>query len=185
MPSRINRIKQIVAFLGVLAMTATVARAQMPSVADLDAHSRASGNRIDLAQRVGDSIFRTTWNAQVIHVSANSADGHTVIGLALSGVKFHAAITRAQFVAEIVDLVRRSFAAAPQAGEVDLWADVPIPVFKGEIVSGDLAKPAWRNVFTISARRGESTAKLVQRIDRGDGVFWDQEWAKTAFKQGT
>ncbi len=166
-------------------MTATVAFAQMPSVADLDAHSRASGNRIDVAQRVGESLFQITWNAQVLHVSANSADGHTVIGLALSGVKFHAPITRAQFVAEIVDLLRRSFAAAPQAGEVDLWTDVPIPVYKGEIVSGDLAKPAWRNVFTISARRDESTAELVRRIDRGDGVFWDQEWAKTAFKQGT
>ncbi|MHB8146453.1 MAG: hypothetical protein ACYDGM_04215 [Vulcanimicrobiaceae bacterium] len=178
-------IKHAVALICLLAVTATVARAQMPSVADLDAHSRANGNRIDIAQRIGEELFRTTWPAQVLHVSANGADGHTIVGLVLSGVKFHSPMTRAEFVAEIVDLVRRSFAAAPQAGEVDLWAIIPIPVVKGEIVSGDLAKPTARDVFTLTAKRGESAAELARRIDAGSGVFWDQEWAETAFKQGT
>ena len=120
----------------------------------------------------------------MLHVSANAADGDTVIGLVLSGVKFHAPMTRADYVREVLDLVSRAFAAAPQADEVDLWTQVPIPVVKGEIVSGDLAKPTSRPVFTLTAMRSQSQAELTEMIASSQGVFWDQEWAKTAFKQG-
>ena len=158
--------------------------ASVPSVADLDARSRAGGNRIDIAQRVGESIFATKWPAQVLQVTANQLDTHLIVGMRLSGVKFHETLSRQDFTAEIAALVARAFSSS-SAEEVDLWAAIPIDVAKGVIVSGDLAKPTSRDVFTLSVKRGESTRALTARIMGGTGVYWDQEWARTAFKQGT
>ena len=47
--------------------------AYAPSVAQLDATARAVGNRRDVAQRIGASIFSTRWPAEVSQISANSA----------------------------------------------------------------------------------------------------------------
>jgi len=152
-----------------------------PSVADLDAHSRASGNRLDIATAVGERLFSTTWPAQVMQVLANDSQGHIVLGLRVSGVKFHSPLTRDAFDREIVDLVTRAFAAAPNAEEIDLWVTVPISVGKGVIVSGDLAKPTTRTVFTVSVLRRESIASLAARLRSGANVFLDSEWASAAF----
>jgi len=153
----------------------------MPSVADLDAHSRASGNRIDIATSVGEQLFSTTWPAQVLQVLANQDGTHIVLGLRVNGVKFHGTLTRDAFDREVMDLVARAFAAAPAAEEVDLWVTVPLSVGKGVVVSGDLAKPTTRTVFTVSVRRGEGTESLAARLRSGANVFLDQEWASTAF----
>ncbi|HTZ55136.1 MAG TPA: hypothetical protein VMB20_08715 [Candidatus Acidoferrum sp.] len=155
--------------------------AVMPSVADLDAHSRASGNRIDIATSVGEQLFSTTWPAQVLQVLANQDGTHIVLGLRVNGVKFHGTLTRNAFDREVMDLVARAFAAAPAAEEVDLWVTVPLSVGKGVVVSGDLAKPTTRTVFTVSVRRGEGTESLAARLRSGANVFLDQEWASTAF----
>ena len=155
--------------------------AVMPSVADLDAHSRASGNRIDIATSVGEQLFSTTWPAQVLQVLANQDGTHIVLGLRVNGVKFHGALTRDAFDREVMDLIARAFAAAPAAEEVDLWVTVPLSVGKGVVVSGDLAKPTTRTVFTVSVRRGEGTESLAARLRSGANVFLDQEWASTAF----
>jgi hypothetical protein len=155
--------------------------AAAPSVADLDAHSRASGNRIDIATSVGEQLFSTTWPAQVMQVLANEDGTHLILGLRVSGVKFHAPLTREAFQREVQDLVARAFAAAPNAEEVDLWVTVPIDVEKGIVVSGDLARPTTRTVFTISVTRGERTAALAARLRSGANVFLDQEWAQSAF----
>jgi hypothetical protein len=152
-----------------------------PSVADLDAHSRAGGNRLDIATSVGEQLFNTTWPAQVMQVLANETGTHVVLGLRLSGVKFHAPLTQAGFNAEVEDLVARAFAAAPGAEEVDLWVTVPIVVGRDVVVSGDLAKPTTRTVFTISVSRNENTAGLGARLHSGANVFLDQEWAQSAF----
>ncbi len=72
------------------------------------------------------------------------------------------------------------------AEEVDLWASVPIDVAKGVIVSGDLARPTSRTVFSLTVRRGEAVASVRARAERWtDGVFWDDEWARDAFKAPT
>ena len=162
-------------------LLALILIAASPSVADLDAHSRAGGNRLDIATSVGEQLFSTTWPAQVMQVLANEDGSHIVLGLRVSGVKFHAALTRDAFDREVMDLVARAFAAAPAAEEVDLWATVPISVGKGIVVSGDLAKPTTRTVFTVSVRRGESADSLAARLRSGANVFVDQEWASTAF----
>jgi hypothetical protein len=160
------------------------ALAYAPSVADLDAAARSVGNRRDIAERIGESIFRTRWAAQVSQISANQFEKHLIVGIRLWGVKFHHPLTRDQFVDEVVAVVQRAFAAAPATEEVDLWTSVPITVAKGVVVSGDLAKPTSRTVFSITVRRGESSSALRARVGQGaEDVFWDSVWAKTAFKE--
>lgn len=157
-------------------------QAYAPSVADLDASARAVGNRRDLAVQVGQAVFATRWPAEVSQISANELNGHLIVGIRIWGVKFHQPITREEFVREVVTLIERSFAAAPTAEEIDAWASVPISVGKGVIVSGDLAKPTSRTVFSLSVRRGETPASIQARAAAtNDGVFWDADWARTAF----
>lgn len=147
----------------------------------LDAQSRASGNRISVAEAVGDRLFTTIWPVQVLQVIANQVGSHVVLGMRLSGVKFHTPTAQAQFDAEIIDLAGRAFAADARVEEIDIWVTVPLSVGKGLVVSGDLALPTNRTVFTVSVHRGESSAELTKRLDAGTNVFLDPEWARTAF----
>jgi len=155
------------------ALLALTLIAATPSVADLDARSRATGNRLDVAMAVGEKIFATRWPAQVLQVEANEMGPHLVLGLHVSGVKFHTPLTQSDFDGEVRSLVAQAFAAAPSAEEVDVWVTVPIAVGKDVIVSGDLAKPTTRTVYTVSALRGRSTHT---------NIFLDEEWAHGAFK---
>jgi hypothetical protein len=166
-----------------LAVVTGVARAYAPSVADLDAAARAVGNRRDIAQRIGLVVFSTRWSVQVTQISANQLGSHLIVGIRMWGVKFHRPITRSQFVDEVVTLVQRAFSAAPATEEIDVWASVPIAVAKGVVVSGDLAKPTSRTVFSLTVRRGESADALRARASlASDGVFWDPAWSLAAFK---
>jgi hypothetical protein len=177
------RNRTSLAFLAALLLP-VVAHASAPSIATLDSEARASGNRKDVAIRVGDVLFATEWPAQVMKVSANEVPGSLVVGLKISGVKFHRPLTRTSFESEAITLVERAFAADPKITEVDLWTAVPLTVGKGVIVSGDLATPTTRNVFTVSVQRTESAAALEARIKAGSGTYWDEEWARTTLKRG-
>lgn len=167
--------------ISALALLAQLFPTASPGVDRSDAYARAAGNRKALAVRIGTALFANQWPAQVMNVYADGIAGHEVAGLRISGVHFHHALTREQFAQEIVDVVGRTFAAAP-VEEVDVWASVPLRVGKGVVVSGDLAKPTSRIVFTVSVRREESAATLARRLRSGRGVFWDQDWAQTALK---
>ncbi|HEV2261277.1 MAG TPA: hypothetical protein VGR69_03175 [Candidatus Rubrimentiphilum sp.] len=146
-----------------------------------DAQARAAGNRKDIAVQIGRAIFRTRWPAQVLTVYADGVGGHAVAGLRISGRHFHAALTRNAFIAEIADLVRATFAASA-VEEVDVWTVMPLRVGKDIVVTGDLARPSSRTVFTLSALRNESAAALEKRMRAADGVYWDQEWERSALK---
>lgn len=159
-----------------------MAKAHSATVAELDANARAAGNRIDIAERIGDSVFKTTWAAQVSQISANALGKHLIVGIRVWGVKFHHPVTRQEFLEEVAALIDGAFAAAPEAEEVDLWASVPISVGKGVIVSGDLAKPTTRTVFSVSVRRGETAEAILAKS--ASAAFWDQEWERSAFKSG-
>ncbi len=178
-----NRTKLALALL--IAGAPGTAFASAPSIATLDAGARASGNRKDVAMKIGDALFAIEWPAQVMKVSANETAGTLVIGLRVSGVKFHGSLTLAGFESEAMTLVQRVFSADPHVAEVDLWAAVPLTVGKGVIVSGDLATPTTRNVFTLSVVRNESEAALAERIKTGQGVYLDEEWARAVLKGGT
>ncbi|HKU66472.1 MAG TPA: hypothetical protein VJP85_01735 [Candidatus Baltobacteraceae bacterium] len=151
-----------------------------PGVDRTDAFARASGNRKPVAVKIGQALFATQWPAQVMNVYADGIAGHDVAGLHISGVHFHRALTREQFIDEIAGLVSRTFKVAP-VEEVDVWASVPLGVGRGVVVAGDLAKPTFRVVFTLSARREESADSLVRRMRQGSGVFWDQDWERKVF----
>ncbi|MGZ3518325.1 MAG: hypothetical protein ACXVAM_14220 [Vulcanimicrobiaceae bacterium] len=183
MRSRINAVALAVMLLAPAFAQAQELRAPAasPSVDVLDAASRAMGNRKAAAIAIGKAIFRTEWPAQVLKIYANGIDAHEVAGLTVSGVKFHQPLTRPEFLEEIRQLVGLAFASAP-VDEVDIWATVPLSVGKGIVVSGDLAKPTSRTVFTLSVRRGESTTALASRLRAGRGVFVDEEWAHAALK---
>ena len=184
MPTLRSRIRLAALAAALIAATASggAARASVPSVVDLDASARAAGNRIDIATRIGESVFATPWPAQVSQISANEMDRHVIVGIRLWGVKFHSEMTRKAFVDEVASLVKKAFAAAPVAEEIDVWASVPIQVARGEVVSGDLAVPTSRTVFSVTTRRGEPTAEFQARAYAFDrGAFWDEEWAHDAF----
>ncbi|HEY8314307.1 MAG TPA: hypothetical protein VIG51_09020 [Candidatus Baltobacteraceae bacterium] len=155
--------------------------ATSPSIDSLDAGLRATGNRKATAVAIGRALFRSEWPAQVLKVYASGIDTHEVAGLTVSGVKFHERLSRPQFYDEIVALVADTFAAAP-VEEVDVWATVPLSVGKGIVVTGDIAKPTSRTVFTLTVRRGEAKSALVARLRAGSGIFIDQEWAHAALK---
>ncbi|MEO6835395.1 MAG: hypothetical protein ABI231_05740 [Candidatus Tumulicola sp.] len=171
-----------------LALAGGAASANVPSVAELDASARAAGNRIDIATRIGESIFSRAWPAEISQISANELDSHLIVGVRLWGVKFRYALTRQAFVDEVTSVVEKAFAAASGAEEVDVWASIPIEVGKSVVVSGDLARPTSKVVFSLTARRGESPAAVTATADGTPAadVFWDEEWARAAFKkQGT
>lgn len=173
--------------LKVISAIALIAQALFPTappgVDRTDAYARASGNRKPVAVQIGRALFATRWPAQVLNVYVNGIPGHDVAGLHISGVHFHHALTQAQFSGEIAGLVSRAFAVAP-VEEVDVWTSVPLSVGKGVVVAGDLAKPTFRVVFSVSVRRGESMQSLQRRMHQGDGVYWDQDWERSAFKRG-
>jgi len=161
--------------------TTAVASAKSPSVATLDASARAGGSNKPLARRVAYDLFLKNWAVQVLNVYADSIPGHNIVGLHLSGTKFHGAVSRAKFYGEVQELIRVTFAAAP-IEEVDVYATVPLVVGRDVVVAGDLARPTSRNVFTVSVRRGESASSLAQRLQAKRGVFLDEDWARAALK---
>lgn len=160
---------------------ATAALRVSPAVASLDAAARAEGNRKATAVAIGKALFGREWPAQVLKVYCDGIGRHEVAGLRISGEHFHRPLTAEAFEAEVADLVERSFAAAP-VEEVDVLAVVPLAVVKGEDVSGDLAVPTSRTVFTVTVLRGERAAALHARMRAGRGVYLNQEWARTALK---
>ncbi len=137
------------------------------------AQSRAEGNDRAQAVALGEALLGTIWPAQILKVRVDAALGHRVAGIVLSGTKFHKPLDVAAFLHEVKEIVTLAFARAP-VEEVDLWATVPLDAGKGAIVSGDLAQPTARNVFTVTVRRTD-----LPRLDallRSDGVFWDASW---------
>ncbi len=152
-----------------------------PGVSSTDAYARASGNAKHVAVTIGRALFATEWPAQVLNVYADAAAGLRVAGLHVSGKNFHHELSRDEFISEIADLVRETFAAS-DVNEVDIWTTVPLRVGKDVVVAGDLAKPTSRTVFTLSVLRSESAQSYVRRMRLGQGVYWDQEWVRTALR---
>jgi hypothetical protein len=141
------------------------------SEAEVDAYARAAGNRRADAVALGTVIFAKARSAQVVKVRVDGAMSHEVAGLVISGVKFHAPLSKSAFTDEVVDLVRTTFAAS-DVEEVDVWATVPLATAAGAIVSGDMAQPTSRTVFAVSVRRAEG-ADFAARLRRGSDVYWD------------
>lgn len=109
----------------------------------------------------------------MLKVRVDDVLGHRVAGIVVSGVRFHTPLDEAGFLAEVRTLIATAFANAP-VEEVDLWATVPLDAGAGAIVSGDLAQPTSRDVFTVTVRRSD-LPRLAALLNSGD-VFWDGTW---------
>jgi len=145
------------------------------SAAETDARARAAGNRRAAAVALGTALFAVVRPAQVTKVRIDGAGPHTVAGLVLSGVKFHAPLDRGKFTAEVIDLVGLTFVASG-VEEVDCWATVPLPPGAHVVVSGDMAQPTTRTVFAVTVRRSER-ATFARRLQRGTDVYWNPAFA--------
>lgn len=180
-----SRISAALVAGAVLFAAAPAWSATAPPLATIDANYRAEGNRRDVARAIGDKLFATQWPAQVIKVGADGIGDHIVVGLMISGVKFHRSLTRAQFVAEVAAVTAVAFSVTPQVAEVDVWTTIPIKVARNADVSGDLATPTTRTVFSATVARGVTPATLRKRLLVSRDVYWDEEWTRTLFKERT
>jgi hypothetical protein len=167
--------------LALLAASAPAAAAPgdgSPSaVLELNAASRAAGNRKADATALARALLGVTWPAQVLKVRIDGAGTHEIAGLLLSGVKFHHRLAPDAFTAETVALVQRSFAAS-RVEEVDVWAVTPLPVTRAEVASGEYLQPTARVVYSATVRRAES-ATFAARLRRGAGVYWNPAWRRS------
>ena len=119
------------------------------------ARSRTEGNAPDVAERVAVALLSGGFPEQILKVRIVKTAPAVVAGIMLSGVKFHEPVDRQTFAEDAADMIYRAFAADAAVSEVDVWAVVPIPVGTRATVSGDLAVPTNRTVFSAAVRRSE------------------------------
>jgi hypothetical protein len=150
------------------------AGAAVPSVVDVNAAARAAGNRKDEAVKIGRSLLATRGPAQITKIRVDGIGPHQVAGIVLSGEKLREPVDAAGFVEQAIELIEAAFEAG-DVEEVDVWATIPIPVAAGAVVSGDLAVPTSRIVFSTGARRIDR-AVYAARIRAGTGVYWAPDW---------
>jgi peptidoglycan/xylan/chitin deacetylase (PgdA/CDA1 family) len=137
------------------------------------AWERIAGNAPDIAEAIGVALLARKFPEQILKVHVLALQPAMVAGVMLSGVKFHRTVDRAEFGADVREMIGRAFAAAPQVGEVDVWAIVPMAVSPGTTVSGDYAAPTSKTVFSAAVMReaGERSGHW------GLGVtYWDPQW---------
>lgn len=153
---------------------AAASAAAVPSEAALRsiARSRTAGNAPDVAERVGVALLSGGFPEQILKTRVYKTAPAVVAGIMLSGVKFHERVDRQTFAQDAADMIYRAFAADASISEVDVWAVVPIPVAPTATVSGDLAVPTNRTVFSASVRRSDWVR------DQGElgTTYWEAGW---------
>ena len=144
---------------------------------------RSSGSDVATARRIAAALLARPLAAQLLRVRCERVLRHVDCGLVVSGVKFHRALDRKSWDAEIASLVEGAFAAVADADEIDCWATVPLDAGKGTVVSGDYAKPSSATVFSISVPRSRRESVRARLAD-GKGVFWDPAF-RASLSKGT
>ncbi len=132
--------------------------------------ARSVGSDLPRAQAIAARILARQEPAQVVRVRVDGAGAHRVAGITIAGTKFRGPISEGRFVAEVVAVVRDAF-VDPAIEETDVWVTVPIVAGEGVVVSGDLAQPTTRNVFTVTVPRTRAAA--VARLARSRDAYWD------------
>lgn len=135
------------------------------------ARERAAGNDLPAAEAIAVALLARKFPEQILKVHVLASQPATVAGIVLSGVKFHRAVSRERFAADVRDMVELALEAAPGVREVDIWATVPIALPAGTPVSGDYALPTSTTVFSAAVvRRADEESN--GGIDLGK-VYWD------------
>lgn len=137
------------------------------------ARQRIAGNEPKVAESVAVALLVRRFAEPVMKVHVLGIPRVVVAGIVLSGTKFHAAVSRTRFAADVREMTQAAFAAAPSLSEVDVWATVPIAVPAGEPVSGDFAVPASKTVFSSVATRQRKG--LGTTLEWGT-TYWDPRW---------
>ena len=135
------------------------------------ARERTAGNDPQAAEAIAVALLARKFPEQILKVHVLASQPATVAGIVLSGVKFHRAVNRERFTADVREMVELAFEAAPSVREVDVWATVPLAVPAGATVSGDYAVPTAATVFSaVIARRPDEESN--GGVDLGK-VYWD------------
>ncbi len=138
------------------------------------ARERIAGNDPQTAETIAVALLARKFPEQILKVHVVAFQPATVVGIVLSGVKFHAVVDRGRFERDVQQMVNAAFSVAPTVDEIDVWATVPILVHSGAIVSGDYATPTARTVFSTAVVR---MARAAQTGDWNLGVmYWDKQW---------
>ncbi|MDQ6824645.1 MAG: hypothetical protein M3007_04180, partial [Candidatus Eremiobacteraeota bacterium] len=141
------------------------------------ARRRIEGNTPQLAESVAVALLARRFAEPIMKVYVLTIPEAAVAGIVLSGVKFHAPVSRNRFMADVREMAKTAFAAAASLNEIDIWATVPVSVPAGEPVSGDFAVPTSKTVFSsvvTQQRRGLQTS-LVWGT-----TYWDPRWLQRA-----
>ena len=139
------------------------------------ARERIEGNDPAFAERIGAALLNASFPEQLLKVRVLRVADATVVGVMLSGVKFHATLTRGEFAADVGGMIDRVFDARPDVAEVDVWAVTPLEVQPTGAVSGDYAEPTTRTVFSAAVTRAqrESAASRTQMLGT---MYWGEHF---------
>ena len=155
-------------FASVLGSGAGTATPRMtPQEAAAIARERAEGNDIPTAELIGQRVLLASFPEPIQKVRVLTVPPAIVAGIMLSGVGLHVPVSPQEFESDARAMAASALAAAPHVDEVDVWAVVPQAVPAGATVTGDLAIPTDRTVFSVAVRRGAP----VER------AFVDGAWA--------
>lgn len=138
---------------------------------------RAEGNDPALAERIGVALLSAAFPEPILKVRVLTVPPATVAGIMLSGSKWHRAVTKRQFFADVAAMASLAFARGPELAEVDIWAIVPLAVQPQAQVSGELAVSTSRTVFSTAVRRPVGNASPT--LGR---AFVDDLWAHQALR---
>ena len=138
------------------------------------ARRRSEGNAPVIAERVGVALLSGDFPESILKVRVLKTAPAVVAGIMLSGVKFHAPVSRQTFEADVSEMIYRTFASDASISEVDVWAVVPLRVSATATVSGDLAVPTDRTVFSASVLR----ADWVRDASGLGTTYWEPTWLR-------
>ena len=137
------------------------------------ARQRIAGNAPGVAEDIAVALLGRSFPEQILKVHVLALPPATVAGIVLSGVKFHHAVDRARFEADVSEMIALAMRAAPGVDEVDVWATIPQAVRAGAPVSGDYAVPATKTVFSCAVRRAASRAAGSAGLG---ATYWDADF---------
>jgi peptidoglycan/xylan/chitin deacetylase (PgdA/CDA1 family) len=136
------------------------------------ARERVEGNDSKVAEAIAVALLARQFPEQIVKVHVDAVAPATVAGIVLSGVKFHAAVSRERFVSDVRKMVDTVFSAAPTVDEVDVWATVPVSVPAQATVSGDYAAAVERTVFSAAVQKYAHAS-----VDWPLGItYWSAGW---------
>jgi peptidoglycan/xylan/chitin deacetylase (PgdA/CDA1 family) len=162
---------------GIALLTSVFGHATQPAVhswiaLEHIARERVEGNDAKVAEAIAVALLARQFPEQIVKVHVDAVAPATVAGIVLSGVKFHAAVSRERFVSDVRKMIDTAFSAAPTVDEVDVWATVPVAVPAQATVSGDYATAVERTVFSAAVQRSVHAA-----ADWSLGItYWSAGW---------